>query len=443
MAARLSVVALDFLHGAQAFKHILVALLVEDPLKRRVVGEQEVDGLRFVQGFEPRHGVCPLLRSEQRLERLGDHTGILADVQGSEMHPKHPDLEDELADLVEVQAIELGLHALFQTAQPMEQHVLLERQIARIEDGLLNHALQHVEFTFKPLECDQAAKLAELLFVAAQQGELQLAGHTQRGVCPHIGVAVSVSTRPKPNAQHAVVEPLPIRTSQGIRHAGAQGAARLKKHILEVPNLPDRLLVRGGRLALEKRGQSQLVQALSDVDQVVVRHGDGQIRDDGQHISGIELRRVGRQHHTHGILREHGAHLVLESMAPHALHQALERLRPAQVVQLGVPRIFEGVDQHNLALDVLDDPEQQGRSFLRVGLALAVQKVGQDVVGCRALLQAQFARFLQQGHPKACLAYAIQRQGQENAVEHLIGVADHRPIILLLAHDGCKVTSYF
>ena len=57
-------------------------------------------------------------------------------------------------------------------------------------------------------------------------------------------------------------------------------------------------------------------------------------------------------------------------MATHALHEALERLCSAHVVELGVPRVFQSVNQNDLAFDVLDDAEQQRRPLLGVGLVL-------------------------------------------------------------------------
>ena len=50
---------------------------------------------------------------------------------------------------------------------------------------------------------------------------------------------------------------------------------------------------------------------------------------------------------------------------------------------------------------------------------------------------------LEEWDAQPCLAYAVKRQGQENAIEHLVRVTDHRLVILLLTHDSCKVTSYF
>ena len=138
------------------------------------------------------------------------------------MQPKHPHLEHELADLVEVQSIELRLHLLLQPAQAMQKHILLQRQIAWIEDGFLDHALQHVKLPLQSFERDQATQLPEFLAVAAEKRELQLSGHPERGVSAHIGVAVSVSPGPKPNAQHPVVETFAIWPSQGIGDASAQ-----------------------------------------------------------------------------------------------------------------------------------------------------------------------------------------------------------------------------
>ena len=47
VAPGLAVVQLDFLHRAQALKHVLVALLVELPLKDAVEAEQEIQSFRF------------------------------------------------------------------------------------------------------------------------------------------------------------------------------------------------------------------------------------------------------------------------------------------------------------------------------------------------------------------------------------------------------------
>ena len=130
-------------------------------------------------------------------------------------------------------------------------------------------------------------------------------------------------------------------------------------------------------------------------------------------------------------------------MAADALHQALERLGAAHVVQLRVARILKGVDEHNLALDVLDDAEQQRGPVFSILLALPAQEFRKNLVRCRPLLQPQLASLLEEWDAQPCLAYAVKRQGQENAIEHLVRVTDHRLVILLLTHDGCKVTSYF
>ena len=130
-------------------------------------------------------------------------------------------------------------------------------------------------------------------------------------------------------------------------------------------------------------------------------------------------------------------------MAPDALHQALKRLCPAHVVQLRIPGVLERVNQHNLAFDVLDDAEQQRSSFFCVLFALPAQELSEDLVRCGPLLQAKLASLLEEWDAQSCLAYAVKRQGQENAIEHLVRVTDHRLVILLLTHDGCKVTSYF
>ena len=285
-----AVVQLDLLHRAEAVQYILMALLVELPLKDAVVAEQEIQSFRFRKCLEFRHGPFPIHGSQERIERLGHDTGVLTDVERCEMHSKHPHLEHELADLVQIQSVELGLHTLFKSMQAMEKDVLLEREVARIEDGLLNHALKHVQLALQSFEGDEAAELPEFLFVAAQQREFQFARHPECGVSAHIGVAISVSARPKPNPQHAVVQALAVGTTQGIGHTRAERRTRLKEHVLEVPNLPDGLLVRGGRLALKERRQAQLMKALADVHQVVVLHGQGQVGDDRQHVAWVKLR---------------------------------------------------------------------------------------------------------------------------------------------------------
>ena len=219
----LAVVPLDFLHGTKAIEHILMTLFFQRSFKDRGVREEVIDGFRLIHGVKTGHRLCPFLRFKQRLERLGHHAGILSNVKRGEVEPKHPHLEHELADLVEVESIELRLHLLFQPAQSMQEHVLLQRQVAWIENGFLNHALQHVELPLQSFERDQATQLAEFLAVAAKQRELQLSGHPERGVSSHVGVAVSVSSRPKPNAQHAVVEAFTIRPTEGVGHARAEG----------------------------------------------------------------------------------------------------------------------------------------------------------------------------------------------------------------------------
>ena len=60
-----------------------------------------------------------------------------------------------------------------------------------------------------------------------------------------------------------------------------------------------------------------------------------------------------------------------------------------------------------------------------------------------ATLQADFAGLLQQGHPQTRLTNPVQRQGQKDAVEHLIRVAHHRPIIPLFTHDSAKLPRTF
>jgi len=130
-------------------------------------------------------------------------------------------------------------------------------------------------------------------------------------------------------------------------------------------------------------------------------------------------------------------------MATHALHEALERLRPAHVVELGVPGVFQGIDQDDLTLDVLDDAEQQCCPFIGIGLALARKEGRQDVMGGIAALQSQLTSLLQERNAQARLSDSVQGQREENPIEHLVGMTYHRPIILLFSHDGSKVTSYF
>ena len=303
--------------------------------------------------------------------------------------------------------------------------------------------MQHVEFPLQTFERHEATQLPEFFAVAAEQRELQLSGHPKRGVGAHVGVAVSVASRPKPNAQHPIVESFTIRPTQSVGDARTQCGAGLEEHVLEVPNLANRLLVWRGRLALEERREAQLVQALSDLHQVVVLHGQGQVRDDRQHVAGVELGRVRSEHDAYGVLGQHGAHLVFEPVTTHPLHEAAKRFGATHVVELCVACILKGVDEYDLALDVLNDAKQERRAFLGIGFALPFQKVFQNLMRRRTSLQAHFTGLLQQGYAQSRLADAVQRQGQENPVENLVRVADHRLIILLLAHVGCKVTSYF
>ena len=393
--------------------------------------------------MEGRHGFRPFLGFQKLEEGTLDHPCILADVERGKVQAKHPDLEDELSDLVHIQPIEILFHLLFQTAKAMPKDILLQRQVTRVEDGVFDHALQHVQFAFEALEGDQTTQLSEFLLVAAQQGQLELSRHAQGGLCPNVGVAVAVAAWPKPNAQHAHVESLPIGSAQGICHPGPQGGTGLEKDVLQVPNLTDGLFVRRGRFALEKRGQPQLMKSLSDAHQVVVLHRQGQVRDDGQNVPRIKLRGVRGQHDTHGVGGQHRPHVLLKAVATHALHEALERLRPAHVVELGVPGVFQGIDQDDLTLDVLDDAEQQRRPLLGIGLALSRKEGRQDVMGGIAALQSQLASLLQERDAQARLSDSVQGQREENPIEHLVGMAHHRPIILLFSHDGSKVTSYF
>ena len=187
---RLSVVPLNLLHGPEAVQHVLVTVFLKRAVVRLVVGKQKVQGLRFRHRLKGRHCCGPRVRFEQRQEGFFHHPGVLADVQRREVHPKHAHLEHELADLVQVQAVELGLHTLFEAMQAMKEDVLLEREVARIEDGFLNHALKHVQLALQSFEGDEAAKLSEFLFVAAQQREFQFARHPECGVCAHVWVAV-------------------------------------------------------------------------------------------------------------------------------------------------------------------------------------------------------------------------------------------------------------
>ena len=96
-----------------------------------------------------------------------------------------------------------------------------------------------------------------------------------------------------------------------------------------------------------------------------------------------------------------------------------------------------------MALDVLDDAEQQRRTFFRIRFALSFQKAFQNLMRGIAALQSHLARLLEQRNPQSSLANSVEWQRQKDAIEHLIWVADHRLVILLLTHDGCKVTSYF
>ena len=194
---------------------------------------------------------------------------------------------------------------------------------------------------------------------------------------------------------------------------------------------------------MEERRQPELVQPLANFDQVVVLHGQGQVGDDGQDVSGVKLGGMGREHHADGVLRQHVPHLLFQPMATHTLHQTLERLCPAHVVQLGVTGVFKRVHKHDLTLDVLDDAKQQRRRLLGRGASLAGQKALQDVVRRVSALQSNFTSFLQQRHTQPRLTNPVQRQGQKDAIEHLIRVTHHRPIIPLFTHDSAKLPRTF
>ena len=94
-----------------------MAVLLKLTFKDSIKAEQEIQRLGLRERLELGHRLFPIHGGQERLERLGHHARVLTDVERCEVQPKHSDLEHELADLVQIEPIELRLDALLQSTQ--------------------------------------------------------------------------------------------------------------------------------------------------------------------------------------------------------------------------------------------------------------------------------------------------------------------------------------
>ena len=128
--------------------------------------------------------------------------------------------------------------------------------------------------------------------------------------------------------------------------------------VLQVPSLAHGLVIRSRWLGVEERSQAQLVEQFPDAHQVVFLHGLGQVCDDGERIARIKLRRVRRQNHAHCIFSQDFPQVRLLMVPANPLHKTLQRLRTTQIIELRIPRVFQGIHQDHLPFHVLDDAKQ-------------------------------------------------------------------------------------
>ena len=204
--------------------------------------------------------------------------------------------------------------------------------------------------------------------------------------------------------------------------------------VLQVPRLAHSLVVRGGWLRVEEWSQAQLVEQFPDAHQVVFFHGLGQVRDDGERIARVKLRWVRRQNHAHSIFSQDFPQVRLLPVPPNALHETLQRLRPAQIIELRIPRIFQGIHQDHLPFNVLDDTEQQVGFALCIMQALGSEKTIEDFRGRFGLVQSLVTGFLEQRHPQPGLPDSVQRQRQKNAIEYVKRMADNCTVLFSIFH---------
>ena len=103
-----------------------------------------------------------------------------------------------------------------------------------------------------------------------------------------------------------------------------------------------------------------------------------------------------RQNHAHSIFSQDFPQVRLLPVPANSLHETLQRLRPAQIIELRIPRIFQGIHQDHLPFNVLDDTEQQ------VGFALCIMQPGkrktiEDFRGRFGLVQSLVTGFWSNG----------------------------------------------
>ena len=140
-----------------------------------------------------------------------------------------------------------------------------------------------------------------------------------------------------------------------------------------------------------------------------------EVRDDAEGGAGIELRRVGGQHHADVLAAEGVREGVIQSPAGDPGQDASERLCALQIVEPVISGVFQGIHQDHLTLDVLDIPEQQPQTLL-FGQVHFRQVLGEEVHRRPALGQSIAAGFCKQRHAESRAPDPVERQGQENTV---------------------------
>ena len=140
-----------------------------------------------------------------------------------------------------------------------------------------------------------------------------------------------------------------------------------------------------------------------------------EVRDDAEGSAGIELGRVGGQHHADVLATEGVRQRLVQSPAGNPGQDAGERLRALEVVEPVVSGVLQCVHQHHLTLDVLHISEQQPHALL-LGQVDFGQMLGEEVHRRPALSEPLAAGFCKQRHAESRAPNAVERQGQEDAV---------------------------
>ena len=185
--------------------------------------------------------------------------------------------------------------------------------------------------------------------------------------------------------------------------------------MLEVPALPHGFLIRRGLLGLEEGRQAQLVEQVVRAFQVTRFDAGREVRDDAEGGAGIELGRVGGQHHTDVLATEGIRESVLQASASNPRQDAGERLCALQIVEPVISGVLQRIHEDHLTLDVLDIPKQQPHALL-LGQVHFRQVLGEEVHRRPALSESLATGFCKQRHTESSSPDAVERQGQEDAV---------------------------